>query len=88
VWHRFFPKCGPCKERGSQQFLKNRRDTLRIFLYALREDKLRRILGRGKSESEAQQCVDTVLAAGVIFVGSLVKSQFPSQHFLLNFYGV
>ena len=46
--------------RGSQQFLKNRQDTLRIFLYAPREDKIRRIQGRGKSGSEAEQCVDTV----------------------------
>src|SRR5262249_55000830 len=35
--------------RGSQQFLRNRPDTLRIFLYAPREDKVRRLLGRGKS---------------------------------------
>ena len=32
--------------RGSQQFLKNRQDTLRIFLYASREDKVRRLLSR------------------------------------------
>src|SRR6516162_9856309 len=30
--------------RGSQQFLKNRPDTLRIFLYAPRAEKLRRLL--------------------------------------------
>jgi cytidylate kinase len=29
--------------RGSQQFLKNRHDTLRVFLYAPREDKVRRL---------------------------------------------
>src|SRR6201984_2034236 len=39
--------------RGSQQFLKNRPNTLRIFLYAPREDKVRRLLGRGKSEKDA-----------------------------------
>src|ERR1700680_3700831 len=36
--------------RGSQQFLKNRPDTMRVFLYAPREDKVRRLLARGKSE--------------------------------------
>src|SRR5712671_6256767 len=46
--------------RGSQQFLKNRRDTLRVFLYAPREDKVRRLLTRGKSEKEAEQLVDTI----------------------------
>jgi cytidylate kinase len=46
--------------RGSQLFLKNRPDTLRVFLYAPREDKVRRLLARGKSEKEAEQLVDTV----------------------------
>ena len=46
--------------RGSQLFLKDRADTLRVFLYASREDKVRRLLSRGKSEREAQDLVDTV----------------------------
>src|ERR1700723_3241653 len=35
--------------RGSQQFLKNRQEPLRVFLYAPREDKVRRLLARGKT---------------------------------------
>src|SRR3984957_9583606 len=46
--------------RGSQHFLRNRQDAVRIFLYAPREDKVRRLLARGKSEKEAEQLVDTV----------------------------
>jgi cytidylate kinase len=46
--------------RGSQHFLRNRPDTLRVFLYAPREDKVRRLLARGKTENDAQQLVDTV----------------------------
>jgi len=46
--------------RGSQLFLKDRADTLRVFLYATRVDKVRRLLARGKSEKEAQELVDTV----------------------------
>jgi cytidylate kinase len=46
--------------RGSQHFLRDRKDTLRVFLYAPREDKLRRLLARGKSEDEAHALVDTV----------------------------
>src|ERR1700740_45007 len=46
--------------RGSQIFLRKRRDTLRVFLYAPREDKVRRVVSRGKSEKEAQQLVDSV----------------------------
>src|SRR6202790_5381528 len=45
---------------GSQLFLRNREDALRIFLYAPREDKVRRLLARGKSAREAQERVDTV----------------------------
>src|SRR5215813_7452274 len=40
--------------RGSQQFLKNRPDTFRVFLYASRTDKVRRVLSRGKGEKEAE----------------------------------
>src|ERR1700738_4860677 len=54
--------------RGSQQFLKHRQDTLRIFLYAPREDKVRRLLARGKSEGEAEQLVDTVGRGGAEFI--------------------
>jgi len=46
--------------RGSQHFLRSRADTLRLFLYAPREDKVRRLLARGKSEKDVQQLVDTV----------------------------
>src|SRR6202035_203975 len=45
--------------RGSQLFLSNRPDTFRVFLYAPRDDKVRRLLSRGKSEKEAHELVDT-----------------------------
>src|SRR6202158_3736981 len=44
--------------RGSQHFLRNRQDAMRVFLYAPREEKVRRLLARGKSEKEAEQLVD------------------------------
>jgi cytidylate kinase len=46
--------------RGSQHFLRDRKDTLRIFLYAPRENKVQRLIARGKSEKEAHQLVDTI----------------------------
>src|ERR1700752_509367 len=46
--------------RGSQQFLRNRQDALRVFLYAPREEKVRRLVARGKSGKEAEERVDTV----------------------------
>src|ERR1700677_1731088 len=41
--------------RGSQHFLRDRPDTLRVFLYAPKDDKMRRLLARGKSQAEAEQ---------------------------------
>src|SRR5580704_14374389 len=46
--------------RGSQHFLRDRQDTLRVFLYASKEAKVQRLLARGKSQSEAEQLVDSV----------------------------
>ena len=73
--------------RGSQQFLKNRPDTLRIFLYAPREDKVRRLLGRGKSEKDAQELVDIVDRERADFIRKYFNSEWPDRpiyHSMLN----
>lgn len=73
--------------RGSQQFLKNRTDTLRIFLYAPREDKVRRLLARGKSEKEAEELVDTVDRERADFIQKYFHADWPSRtiyHSMLN----
>lgn len=73
--------------RGSQQFLRNRQDTLRVFLYAPREDKVRRLLARGKSEDEAEQLVDTVDRERVDFIEKYFHVEWPDRsiyHSMLN----
>jgi hypothetical protein len=73
--------------RGSQQFLKNRPDTLRIFLYAPREDKVRRLLGRGRSEKDAEELVDTVDRERADFIQKYFDSEWPDRpiyHGMLN----
>jgi len=73
--------------RGSQQFLKNRPDTLRIFLYAPRDDKVRRLLGRGKSEKEAEDLVDTVDRERADFIQKYFNAEWPDRpiyHTMLN----
>jgi len=73
--------------RGSQQFLKNRQDTLRLFLYAPREDKLRRLLARGKSEKEAEQRVDTVDRERADFIQKYFHVEWPDRaiyHGMIN----
>jgi cytidylate kinase len=73
--------------RGSQQFLKNRPDALRLFLYAPREDKVRRLLARGKSETEAEQLVDTVDRERVDFIRKYFRVDWPDRsiyHTMIN----
>src|ERR1700686_769160 len=73
--------------RGSQQFLKNRPDTMRVFLYAPREDKVRRLLARGKSEQEAEQLVDTVDRERTDFIQKYFNVEWPDRsiyHTMIN----
>ena len=73
--------------RGSQQFLKNRPDTLRVFLYAPREDKVRRLLARGKSEKEAEELVDSVDRERADFIQKYFNAEWPDRpvyHSMLN----
>ena len=73
--------------RGSQHFLRNRPDTLRVFLYAPREAKVRRVIARGKSESEAQQLVDSVDRERSDFIQKYFRVEWPDRaiyHTMLN----
>jgi cytidylate kinase len=73
--------------RGSQHFLRNRPDALRVFLYAPREDKVRRLLARGKSEQEAQQLVDTVDHERANFIQKYFGVEWPDRaiyHAMIN----
>ena len=73
--------------RGSQHFLRNRADTLRVFLYAPRENKVRRLLARGKSEKEAQQLVDTVDRERPDFIQKYFRVEWPDRavyHTMIN----
>jgi len=65
--------------RGSQHFLRNRQDTLRVFLYAAREEKVRRLLARGKSEKEAEQLVDTVDRERADFIQRYFHVEWPDR---------
>ena len=73
--------------RGSQHFLRNRQDALRVFLYAPRDEKVRRLLARGKSEKEAQQLVDTVDRDRVDFIQKYFRVEWPDRsayHTMIN----
>ena len=73
--------------RGSQHFLRNRPDTLRVFLYAPKEDKVRRLLARGKSENEAEQLVDSVDRERADFIQKYFGVEWPDRavyHTMIN----
>lgn len=73
--------------RGSQQFLKDRPDTLRVFLYAPRQDKVRRLLARGKSEKDAEELVDSVDQERADFIKKYFDVEWPDRaiyHSMIN----
>ncbi|MGA7292515.1 MAG: cytidylate kinase-like family protein [Terriglobales bacterium] len=73
--------------RGSQQFLRNRADALRVFLYAPWEDKVQRLLARGKSEKEAKELVDTVDRERADFIQKYFNVEWPDRaiyHTMIN----
>ncbi|HKV92692.1 MAG TPA: cytidylate kinase-like family protein [Candidatus Angelobacter sp.] len=73
--------------RGSQHFLRDRTDTLRIFLYAPREAKLLRLKAGGLDHQEAQEAVDTVDKERSAFVEKYFHIEWPNRpiyHALLN----
>ena len=73
--------------RGSQLFLRNRQDTFRVFLYAPREDKVRRLISRGKSIEEAHDLVENVDRERADFIEQYFKVEWPSRsvyHAMIN----
>jgi cytidylate kinase len=73
--------------RGSQHFLRGRQDTLRVFLYAPRADKVRRLMARGKSEEEAEQLVDTIDRERSDFIQKYFNVEWPDRaiyHAMIN----
>src|SRR5215470_240495 len=73
--------------RGSQQFLKDRSDILRVFLYAPRESKIRRLVARGKAEKEAEELIDTVDGDRADFIKKYFNVEWPDRgiyHAMIN----
>jgi cytidylate kinase len=73
--------------RGAQHFLQDRQDTLRVFLYAPRENKVRRVMARGKSEQEAEHLVDTVDQERADYIQKYFHTEWPNRdlyHAMIN----
>jgi cytidylate kinase len=73
--------------RGSPYFLRHRVDVCHIFIYAPREEKLRRLLLIGKSKAEAEELLDVIDRERALFVKKYFKKEWPCQslyHLMIN----
>lgn len=73
--------------RGSQHFLANNPDTLRVFLYAPSDLKVRRLMARGKSQKEAVELVDTVDRERADYIAKYFRVEWPNRaiyHAMMN----
>ena len=73
---------GPCVivGRGSQYFLRNRKDVFRTFLYASRDYKIHRLICGGTPERDAIEQVDTIDRDRAAFVKKYLKLNWPDHH--------
>jgi CMP/dCMP kinase len=73
--------------RGAQHFLRHRDDTLRIFLYAPKDAKMRRLRAEGIEEAHAAELVDTVDKERAAFIEKYFHMEWPNRsiyHAMLN----
>ena len=73
--------------RGAPYFLRNRRDTFHVFLYAPRAEKIRRLRAAGNSAREAEEMVDTIDRERIEFVKHYFGADWPTRslyHLMLN----
>lgn len=80
---------GPCVivGRGSPWFLRERDDTMHTFIFAPRDEKMRRLTALGKSESEAEALIDQVDRDRATFVTKFVGKTWPQRdlyHLMVN----
>lgn len=73
--------------RGSQYFLRDRTDVFRVFLYAPRESKIRRMVSAGTSETVAIEQIETIDSERAAFVKRYLGHDWPDRylyHLMLN----
>lgn len=76
---------GPCVivGRGSQYFLRNRKDVFRTLLYASRDYKIHRLVCAGTPERDAIEQVDTTDKERAAFIKEYLSLNWP-EHQLYN----
>jgi hypothetical protein len=66
--------------RGSQYFLRNRKDVFHAFLYASRDTKIDRLIAAGAPQDQAIRQVDTTDKARAAFVARNLGLKWPERH--------
>ena len=66
--------------RGSQFFLRNRKDVFHVFLYASRDQKISRLISKGETQDKAIELVDTTDKARAAFVRQYLGLQWQEPH--------
>jgi cytidylate kinase len=73
--------------RGGPFFLRNREDTFRVFTYAPREEKIRRLLAMGKNREDAEDLVENVDKERMAYIKHYFNADWPTRalyHMMIN----
>jgi len=73
--------------RGSPFFLREREDTFRVFTYAPRDEKIRRLLALGKTGEDAEDLVENVDKERMAFIKHYFNADWPTRslyHLMIN----
>ena len=73
--------------RGGPYFLRDREDTFRVFTYAPREEKIRRLLALGKGRDECEDLVDNVDKERMAYIKHYFNADWPTRslyHMMIN----
>ncbi|MGB9083285.1 MAG: cytidylate kinase-like family protein [Terriglobales bacterium] len=73
--------------RGAPFFLRQRDDTFRVFTYAPRDEKIRRLLAMGKSQKDAEDLVENVDKERMAYIRHYFNADWPMRslyHLMIN----
>lgn len=73
--------------RGGPFFLRDRADTFRVFTYAPREEKIRRLIALGKSREDAEDLVENVDKERIAYIKHYFNADWPTRslyHLMIN----
>jgi cytidylate kinase len=73
--------------RGGPYILRKRHDTFRVFIFATRDQKIRRLIGLKMHPKEAEEMVNTIDHERALFVRKYFNAEWPCRtlyHMMLN----